>query len=108
MKKFLVLYRSTVPAKEQMMGMTPEQRQSSMAEWMAWFQRAAAAVVEMGTPTGDSTVINGAAASGFIGGYTIIQAESPDAAKRVFDGHPHLGAPGSSIELLELLPMPGQ
>jgi hypothetical protein len=107
MTKFIVLYRSSVSAREQMMMLTPEQRKTSMDAWVDWATAAGAALVDMGAPLGDSTLIKGTAGEGYIGGYSIVQAESVDAAKRMFEGHPHFGAPGASIELLELMSMPG-
>jgi hypothetical protein len=107
MKKFLVLYRSTVSAQQQMANSTPEQGKAGMDAWMGWAKRSGAALVEMGAPLGDSTLIKGATGPGFIGGYSIVQADSVDAAKRLFDAHPHFEAPGGAIELLELLAMPG-
>ena len=50
LKKFMVLYNSSVSAREQMAGATPEQRQAGMEEWMAWAGRAASAIVDLGTP----------------------------------------------------------
>jgi hypothetical protein len=105
MKKFLVLYRSSVSAQQQMSGATPEQAKAVMGSWMAWAKKSAAALVDMGAPVGETALIKGAASPGYIGGYSIVQADSLDEAKSVFDGHPHFAAPGASIELLELLPM---
>ncbi len=39
--------------------------------------------------------------------WRVVQAETSDAAKALFDGHPHLMMPGASIEILEVLAMPG-
>jgi hypothetical protein len=105
MKKFLVLYRSTVSAKDQMAKSTPEQAKAGMDAWMSWAQRSATALVDLGAPVGEATVLKGTAGQGYIGGYSIVQAESIDAAKKIFDAHPHFEAPGGAIELLELLPM---
>ncbi|MES1205096.1 MAG: hypothetical protein ABUS79_04090 [Pseudomonadota bacterium] len=107
MKRFLVLYRSPVSAKEQMSKATPEQAKAGMDAWAGWAQRSGSALVEMGAPLGDSAVLKGAAGQGHIGGYSIVQAETLDGAKRLFEGHPHFQAPSASIELLELLAMPG-
>lgn len=107
MKKFLVLYRSTLSSKEQVAQMTPEAVQASMGAWMAWANRTGAALVEMGAPIGDSTVLRGSPSQGRVGGYSIVQAESLDAAQQIFDGHPHFDVPGSSIELLEMMKTPG-
>jgi hypothetical protein len=107
MAKFLVLYRSSMSNREQMMKVTPEQRKPIMDAWASWARKAGAALIDMGAPLGDVTRIQGTAGQGHIGGYSFVQAESLDAAKGLFVGHPHLGAPGASIELLELMSMPG-
>lgn len=109
MKKFLVLYRSAMSAKEQiqMMKATPEQAKASMGAWMSWAEKCGPALVDVGAPIGDSALLKGTAGQGHISGYSIVQAESPDAAKRMFDAHPHFDVPGASIEILELLSMPG-
>jgi hypothetical protein len=107
MKKFLVLYRSTLSAKDQMSKATPEQAKTGMEAWARWAGKSGAALLEMGAPLGDSALIKGTAGPGYIGGYSIVQAESIEGAKRIFEGHPHFASPGASIELLEQLAMPG-
>jgi hypothetical protein len=113
MKKFLVLYRSTVSVKEQMKKATPEQMKASMDAWKVWVQKHGQALVDMGAPLGDTALLKGMAGQGHVDGYSIVQAESLDTAKRMFEAHPHFGAPGApeapgaSIEILELLSMPG-
>ncbi len=108
MKKFLVLYHSPVSAREQMANATPEQAKAGMDAWMAWAGRAGSSIVDMGAPVGDPIIVgNGKASAGHIGGYGVVQASSERDAKKLFEGHPHLMMPGASIELLELLSMPG-
>jgi len=107
MRKFLVLYRSTMSNREQMMKMPPEQRKPIMDAWASWATKSGPALIDVGAPLGDSTHIKGTAGPGFLGGYSMVQAESSEAAVRLFDGHPHFGAPGASIELLEVMSMPG-
>ena len=94
-----MLYRSSVSAADQMAAATPEQAEAGMNAWMDWSERNRDAIVELGSPLrGDSDV----------SGYSIVQAESRDAAAALFEDHPHLRMPGdSSIELLEFLPRPG-
>jgi hypothetical protein len=42
-------------------------------------------------------------------GYIVIEAESHDAAARLFVNHPHFTIfPGDSVEIMEVLPIPGQ
>jgi hypothetical protein len=107
MKKYLVLYRSTVPAHEQMAKATPEQNQAGMAEWMGWAKRVGTGLVDMGAPLGESAHVNGKPGSGYVCGFSILQANSMGDARKLVDGHPHLKAPGGSIELLESMPIPG-
>jgi hypothetical protein len=108
MTKYLLLYRSTVSAQDQMSGATPEQAQAGMDAWMAWAGKAGPAILDMGSPTQTvATVGDGPAAAGFIGGYSLMEADSTEALSALLDRHPHLMTEGSSIEVLELLPMPG-
>lgn len=107
MKKFLVLYRSPVSAREQMAKATPEQAKAGMDAWMAWAGRVGPAILDMGAPVGDAVVVGGKDVGGHVGGYGVVQAASEGDAKKLFDGHPHLMMPGASIELRELLSMPG-
>ncbi len=107
MKKFLVLYRSNISTPERMAKATPEQNKAVMAAWRGWAERSAASLVELGAPLGESTVLKGTATSGFVGGFSIVQADSVGAAKKLFDGHPHFENSGNSIELLEWLAMSG-
>lgn len=105
MKKFLVLYRASVSTKERMANASPEQAKAGMAAWAGWGQKTAASLVDMGAPVGDTALLKGTPAPGHIGGYSLVQADSLEAAKTLFDGHPHFQTPGGAIELLELLPM---
>ncbi len=41
-------------------------------------------------------------------GFIIVQAESQEAAAKLFEGHPHFSIfPGDSVEVMECLPIPG-
>jgi len=107
MKKFLVLYRAPISASEQMAKTTPEQGKQGMELWKAWGKKAAASIVDMGAPLERVTSIAGPASPGHIGGFSLLQATSVDALKKLLDGHPHLKMPGGSIEVFELLSLPG-
>ena len=104
MTKYLVLYRSSMTASDQMSQSTPEQAQAGMDAWMAWAGEAGDAIVDLGTPT---TVVDpGGDAGDPIGGYSILQSDSPDALAALLDRHPHKKM-GGTIETLEMLSMPG-
>ena len=110
MKKFLVLYRSSIPASEMMSASTPEQMQAGMEEWNRWSQKAGSAIVDLGSPLGVSETVGGASVSidAGITGFSLLQAESLGDARKLVDDHPHLKTPGvSSITVLEFLPIPG-
>jgi hypothetical protein len=104
MPKYLVLYRSSTTAAEQMASASPEQAQAGMDAWMKWAEKAGSAIVDLGSPLG---VVDAAGDGGDpIGGFSVLQADSADALRGALDGHPH-AAMGGSIEILEFLPMPG-
>lgn len=104
MTKFLVLYRADKSALAQMADATPEQARAGMEAWMVWADRAGEAVVDLGSPV---TPFSGGSVSGdHIGGYAILQAVSPDALSVVLEGHPHTYV-GGTLEVHEILPMPG-
>ena len=111
MKKFLVLYQSTVPASEQLKNVTPEQAKAGMDAWMSWAGRAGGGIVDMGSPVATAARLNGsgqtAGGNSQLGGYSILQAESKDALMNLLNNHPHFMSPGASIEVFEFLPMPG-
>ena len=110
MAKFMVLYRSSVTAQDQMSSASPEQAQEGMAMWMRWAERAGPAVVDLGSPLGASRLVptNADAATGTpIGGWSVLEADSADDVVKLLDEHPHLQAPGGVIEVLEFLQMPG-
>ena len=110
MKKFMVLYNSSVPATEQMASSTPEQRKAGMEEWMAWAGRAGSAIVDFGAPLQAAAHVT----PGGVGdsdsqaaGYSLLQADSKDEIDSLLADHPHLKMPGASIDVFEALPPPG-
>jgi hypothetical protein len=111
MKKFLVLYKASPAAFQQMMKATPEQQKSGMDAWMNWSKKAASSIVDMGGPLGKALrVAKGGAVSQVtndLGGYSVMQAESKEALAATMKEHPHFMMPDSSIEIVELMPIPG-
>jgi hypothetical protein len=106
--KYLVLYRSKVSAAEQMEGASPEDAQAGMDAWMQWSGKVGNAMVDMGSPLQSVAVVGGSSDGAHIGGFSVLEADSVEAAKALVDGHPHLMSPGDpSIEVLEFLALPG-
>lgn len=111
MKKFLILYRAPASGFEQMKNATPEQQKAGMQAWMAWGQKAQAAIVDMGAPLGKSMRVakggKASASSNDLGGYSVLQAESKEDLAKMLDGHPHFMMPEGWIEIVEIMPIPG-
>jgi hypothetical protein len=115
MNKYLVLYRAEaalagVSVSEMFANSTPEQMAAGMAAWRAWQEKCGSAVVDIGAPLDGSTLVaggSGVAKKTSITGYTFLQAESLQEAVALMNGHPHFHMLGSSVQILECLPMPG-
>jgi hypothetical protein len=110
MKKFLVLYKAPLASFEQMMKASPEQQKAGMDAWMVWGQKAASSIVDMGAPLGKALKVTPAGPSPIrndLGGYSILQGESKEALAETLKGHPHFMTPDGTIEITELMPMPG-
>ena len=81
-----------------------------MALWESWARKAGDAIVDLGSPLGESHTIPPAAApvgAGQVGGFSILQGQSFDAVANLLEDHPHFHSPGASIEVIEFLSMPG-
>jgi hypothetical protein len=111
MKKFLVLYKASPAAFKKMMeSSTPEQQKAGMDAWMAWGKKAASSIVDMGAPLGKAlkvTPTSAAPVTNDLGGYSILQAESKEALAETLKGHPHFMMPDGTIEITEVMPIPG-
>lgn len=89
---------------------TPEQRKAGMDAWMAWSKQAAASIVDMGAPLGKSLRVTKGGASPItndLGGFSILQAESKETLAETLKAHPHFMMPDGSIEIVEVMPLPG-
>lgn len=76
-----------------------------MEAWMAWFGELGGAVVDGGNPVGRAWTIQGdgtveGGGGNPVTGYSVLAAESMDAALVMAKGCPHLSA-GGTIELCE-------
>lgn len=110
MKKFLVLYKASTAAFDQMMKATPEQQKAGMDAWNAWGKKAAGSIVDMGGPLGKSLSVTPQGTSAVrndLGGFSILQAESKEALAETMKGHPHFMMPESTIEIIEVMSIPG-
>lgn len=82
-----------------------------IAAWGAWVQKHHDAIVEMGGPLGKTKKVSADGIediSNLISGFTVVRADSHEAAAKLFENHPHYTFfPGVSIEVMPILPIPG-
>ena len=117
MKRFLAVYTGTHDGQRRAEwdALGENERRAREAAgieaWMTWGATHGAAVVFEGGPLGKTlrtsrdgvTPIRNALA-----GYVVVEAESHEAAARMFEGHPHFAIfPGEAVEIMEVLPIPG-
>lgn len=115
MKKFLAIYLGTPNAIDKWKNLGESERkqreQAGMKAWGDWMAKHQQSILVEGGPLGKTKHI---AASGIqdvknnMTGYVVVQAESQEAAARMFENHPHFAIfPGDSVEVMECLPIPG-
>jgi hypothetical protein len=109
MATFMFLYRGPATPMEDV---TPEQGAEQLAAWTDWIQRVGPALVDPGKPFGASAAVVDDGSAGTAGdqnGYSVLEADTLEAAKAHADKHPFLaeGKGRFRVEIFELLPMPG-
>jgi len=82
-----------------------------MAAWKAWVEKNQGALVAMGGQLGKTKKVSQrgvADVSNEMGAFTVVRAESHEAAAKLFENHPHFVIfPGESVEIMPVLPIPG-
>jgi hypothetical protein len=82
-----------------------------MAAWKAWVEKHQASIVGMGGPLGKTKKVMQRGiedTSNEMGAFTIVRADSHEAAAKLFEKHPHFSIfPGDSVEIMPVLPIPG-
>ena len=81
-----------------------------IAAWKAWVQKHQSALVEMGGPLGKTKKVSARGTediSNEMGAFTVVRAESHEAAAKMFENHPHFAIfPGERVEIMPVLPIP--
>jgi hypothetical protein len=117
MKKYLAVFLGSEmgASGKKWMALEPAKRKELEAKggqaWHAWIKAHEKSIVEMGSPLGKTKKVD---ANGItdtrnnLTGWTVVLAESQDAAAKMFLEHPHFSIfPGDSIEIMECMPIPG-
>jgi hypothetical protein len=112
--KFMALYTGTPAAFAKWQALdeaTRKEREvAGMKAWGEWQERHKGVIVDEGGPLGKTkrTDANGVSdITNQIAGYIIIEADSHEAAARLFENHPHFAIfPGDAVEIMPLNPMP--
>ena len=116
MKRFMAVYTGTEALMEKWKALSEAQRQEreavGMKAWMEWGETHKAAIVDMGAPLGKTkrTARDGVTDTrNNLAGYIVVQAESHQAAAKLFENHPHFTIfPGEAGEIMECLPLPAR
>jgi hypothetical protein len=102
MKAWLALPEAERKAKER----------EGMAAWQHWMEQHRTAIVGDGGPLGKTKRVSGNGiedASNQLSGFTLVQAESLEAAAQLFANHPHFTLfPGDAVEIMPVLSIPGR
>ena len=112
MKKFLAVYIGSMSASAAARAaMTEDDKQRGMQAWGQWMMEHGSEIVDNGGPLGKTKQISKkgiADISNALTGYVIFEAESHQAAAQMFENHPHFSIfPGDSVEVMEIMAMPG-
>jgi hypothetical protein len=114
MKKFLVTYLAPAAVIDDWKKTEPEKRKEAeekmQGEWRKWMSDHMTMFVDKGAGVGKTKRVTAQGMSDTkndIMLYAIVEAESHEGAAKIFEGHPHLQIPQSSIEVMEIHPLSG-
>jgi len=114
MKNFLAVYMGSAVGIAEWKMMEEHKRKAQekagIEAWGKWVMANQKSIVDTGSPLGKTKRISAQGISDIkneLTAYTIVQAESHEAAARLFENHPHFTIfPGDSIEIMECLLIP--
>jgi hypothetical protein len=117
MKNFLAVYTGSEASRkasgwDELGEAEQEARQKQgMEAWERWVEAHRDAIVGVGAPLGKTLRVSRQGVEGIrnaLAAFTVVRADSHEAAARMFEGHPHFTIfPGDSVEVMECLPLPG-
>jgi hypothetical protein len=112
MPKFLVTYLAPTAVIGEWKKTDPEKRNAAeekmRGDWIKWMSDHTKAFADKGAGVGKTKRVTSQGTSDMkneIMLYAIVEADSHQAAAKMFEQHPHLGIPQSSIEIMETHPL---
>ena len=110
MPSYMMVYKGEAT---DMADMSPDQVREVMGKWAAWIEGLGAALRDVGTPFGPASSLVDDGSDGVavaLSGYSIVEADDMDGARRLADGHPYLsdGRGNYAIDIYEMMPVPLQ
>jgi hypothetical protein len=114
MKRFLAVFTGSPSAMSQWETLSEPERKQREAQgitaWKKWVGDNQKSIVEMGGPLSRTKLVGKSGISDIrnnLAAFTVVEAESQDAAARMFVAHPHFTVfPGEGVEVMEVLPIP--
>jgi hypothetical protein len=114
MKNYLAVFMGTQAKLDAFRALDERERtkreEAGIKAWNEWANTHAASIVEMGAPLGKTKRTASEGVSDIrnnLAAYTVVRAESHDAAAKLFLEHPHFTLfPGDAVEIMECLPIP--
>ena len=115
MKKFLVLYMIPPSVMDEWHKKSADERKAAetkmSSEIQVWSGGRSKMFTDRGAGLGKAKRVTAGGvtdARNELAMYAIVQGESHDAVAKAYVSHPHLQIPQSSIEVMELFPLPDQ
>jgi hypothetical protein len=114
MKRYLAVFTGSPTAMARWETIPEPERQKKQAQgvaaWKKWAVDNAASIVEMGGPLSRTKLVSTSGISDIrnnMAAFTVVQAESQEAAARLFLNHAHFTIfPGEGVEVMEVLAIP--
>jgi len=116
MKRFVAVYLGSPEAHarsgwDKLDDTARKQREAEgMKAWTQWAEKNANVIADHGSPLGKTKRASRegiADVKNNIAAYVVVEAESHEAAAKLFANHPHFSIfPGDSVEIMECLPIP--
>lgn len=115
MKKFMAVYLGNEESMRTWKGLDEnarkEREQAGIKAWGKWVDDNKKFILDVGAPLGKTKLTNAKGVSdktNELTAYTVVQADSHEAAAKLFLNHPHFTIfPGHSVEIMECLQIPG-